>query len=140
MNLSLVWRGGLKFVNGPVGPPIELDSAAANILSPVQTLGYALMGCMGMDVAHMLAKGHHTVAALSIDLTSARAPQPPRRIVSVDLHVSVVGDVPEDAVARAIDLSREKYCSVWHSMRQDIQITTTFTVRPHVGSGPALEP
>ena len=29
---------------------------------------------------------------------------------------------------RAIQLSREKYCSVWHSMRQDIELEVTFTV------------
>ena len=33
------------------------------------------------------------------------------------------------AVQRAIDLSRDKYCSVWHSLRRDIQFETTFEVR-----------
>jgi uncharacterized OsmC-like protein len=33
-------------------------------------------------------------------------------------------------VQRAIDLSREKYCSVWHSLRQDIDMTTAFDVVP----------
>jgi uncharacterized OsmC-like protein len=32
-------------------------------------------------------------------------------------------------VQRAIDLSREKYCSVWHSLRQDIDFRTSFDVR-----------
>ena len=36
------------------------------------------------------------------------------------LTSTVEGEVPADAVERAIALSREKYCSVWHSMRQDI--------------------
>ena len=42
----------------------------------------------------------------------------------------VTGDVPKNQVQRAIDLSREKYCSVWHSMRQDIVFTTTHDVHP----------
>jgi uncharacterized OsmC-like protein len=33
-------------------------------------------------------------------------------------------------VERAIALSHEKYCSVWHSLRQDIALTTTFHVSP----------
>ena len=37
----------------------------------------------------------------------------------------MTGSVPPAAVERAIDLSREKYCSVWHSMRQDIELATT---------------
>ena len=46
------------------------------------------------------------------------------------LQVTVEGDVPADAVARALALSHEKYCSVWHSMRQDIVFTTTHDVHP----------
>ena len=128
MNQNLVWRGNLKFGSGPGEPPIELDSAAPGVVSPVQTLGYAVMACMGMDVVHMLKKGHHDLKALSVRLNATRAPEPPRRITSIDVHFDVSGDVPDDALARAIDLSREKYCSVWHSLRQDIQLTTTFRV------------
>ena len=35
-------------------------------------------------------------------------------------------DAPDDQIARAIALSHDKYCSVWHSMRQDIAFTTSF--------------
>ena len=38
--------------------------------------------------------------------------------------------VPPAAVERAIALSREKYCSVWHSLRQDIQLSTAFDITP----------
>jgi len=38
--------------------------------------------------------------------------------------------VPTSRIDRAIKLSREKYCSVWHSMRQDIPLTVTYTVTP----------
>jgi len=33
-------------------------------------------------------------------------------------------------VERAIALSRDKYCSVWHSLREDIELTSTFDVTP----------
>jgi uncharacterized OsmC-like protein len=46
--------------------------------------------------------------------------------VSVDF--TVTGAVPKDQIQRAIDLSHEKYCSVWHSMRQDIPFETRFSV------------
>jgi len=47
----------------------------------------------------------------------------------VSLHFEVTGAVPPDRVERAIALSRETYCSVWHSMRPDIAFTTSFSVR-----------
>ena len=40
----------------------------------------------------------------------------------------MIGNLPADQIQRAIDLSREKYCSVWHSMRQDIELNVTFEV------------
>jgi uncharacterized OsmC-like protein len=45
-----------------------------------------------------------------------------------DVEFAVAGDVPKDQIQRAIDLSHEKYCSVWHSMRQDIAFDTRFSV------------
>jgi putative redox protein len=50
--------------------------------------------------------------------------------VKVDLHFAVRGSVPADRVERAITLSRERYCSVWHSLRPDIAFTTSFEVSP----------
>ena len=50
--------------------------------------------------------------------------------MKVDLRFSVRGPVPADRVERAIALSREKYCSVWHSLRPDIAFTTSFEVTP----------
>lgn len=130
MKLSLVWKGGLRFANGAAGPPIELDSAAAGVVSPVQALGYALTACMAMDVAHALEKGRHRVEAMDVAFDASRAQKHPRRLETVHLHFDISGDVPEAAVERAIDLSRTTYCSVWASLRQDIQLTVTFTVRP----------
>ena len=54
----------------------------------------------------------------------------PHRLLQVVLHFTIEGDVPADLVERAIRLSREKYCSVWHSMRQDIDFRVTFDLVP----------
>ena len=65
-----------------------------------------------------------------VTFTGTRAEQPPRRFLQIELLFDVHGAVPPDAVERAIALSREKYCSVWHSFRQDIALSTTFQVTP----------
>jgi len=84
----------------------------------------ALAGCMAMDVAHILTRSRHTFHALTAHLVADRAEDDPRRILRVAIRFAVEGNVPQDAVERAIALSREKYCSVWHSMRQDIALET----------------
>lgn len=84
---------------------------------------------MATDVVDVLLKGRLPLKALSARLDGQRAGQDPRRLVSLSLHFSVTGEVPDDRVERAIALSREKYCSVWHSLRQDIDFQTSFEVR-----------
>jgi putative redox protein len=81
---------------------------------------------MAMDLAHILQRGRHPFTGIRGELTGERAQEDPHRLTSVTLHFEVSGAVPNDAVQRAIDLSRDKYCSVWHSLRQDIGLTVTF--------------
>src|SRR3954467_15287684 len=97
-----------------------LDSAGKAGPSPVQALAFALAGCMGMDVVHILKKGRHDLRGLAVSLVAARAQEDPHSIVGVDALFKVTGNVPPEQVQRAIDLSHEKYCSVWHTLRQDI--------------------
>ena len=126
--LELVWEHDLVLGGRSGNASITLDSASVAGPSPVQALGFALAGCMAMDVVHVLRKGRHDLKGLKVALTAERASADPHRITSVKLEYTVNGDVPKDAVQRALDLSRDKYCSVWHSMRQDIPLDATFTI------------
>ena len=109
---------------------MTLDSAGVAGPSPVQALGFALAGCMTTDVAYILTKGRQPFRALRSQLVADRAPEDAHRFVRVRLHFTVTGAVPSEAVERAIALSHEKYCSVWHSMRQDIAFTTSHELVP----------
>lgn len=124
--IELVWEHDLVFGGRSGDIQMSLDSASLAGPSPMQTLAFALAGCMAMDVVHVLTKGRHDLRGLRADLTGQRAPDEPRRFTAITLHFTITGDAPADKVERAIDLSREKYCSVWHSMRQDIDLTVTY--------------
>lgn len=130
LELDLVWDGGLRFTGTVGGQTVALDGDGRAAVSPVQTLGLALAACMGTDVALILTRGRHPLRALRAHLVAHRAPSDPRRVVSVALRFEVEGAVPPEAVERAIALSREKYCSVWHSLRTDIEFETSFDVVP----------
>jgi putative redox protein len=93
-------------------------------------LGAALAGCMSVDLAHILTRGRHKFTAIRSRLVGQRAPEEPHRFTSVTLHFTVDGPVPVEAIERAIQLSRDKYCSVWHSMRSDIELQVTFELHP----------
>jgi putative redox protein len=128
--VELVWSEGLRFgaTSGATAIVIDGDSAAGP--SPVQLLAMALAGCMSIDVADILRKGRHPLTAFRVTVTGERAPAPPRRLLGVRLRFHVHGAVPQAAVERAIALSRDTYCSVWHSLRQDIELTTEVDIVP----------
>ena len=89
-----------------------------------------LAGCMAIDLADILRKGRHPLTSLEANIVGLRRDEPPHYFTAFTLKFIVGGNVPAHAIDRAINLSREKYCSVWHSLRQDIALTTSYEVRP----------
>lgn len=126
--LTLEWLGDLKFRSGPDSPPIELHSSTPGVVSPMQALAFAAMSCMAMDIAHVLGKGRHDLRALNVTFNGDRAAEPPHRYTMMHLHFDVRGEIEDEVVARAIQLSHDKYCSVSNSLRPDIDFRTTFAV------------
>ena len=128
--IELTWDHDLVFHGRSDNARIVVDSAGGAGPSPVQTLAFALAGCMGMDVVHILRKGRLDLRGLKISLVAERAQQEPHRVTAVTIDFAVTGNVPDAQVQRAIDLSRDKYCSVWHSFRQDIAFSTSVHITP----------
>ena len=126
--LELVWTHDLIMEGRSADATMVLDSAGKEGPSPVQALAFALAGCMGMDVVYILNKGRHDLRGLGLKLVAERSQEDPHRITAVTIDFSVTGPIPREQVQRAIDLSHEKYCSVWHSMRQDIAFQTRFSI------------
>src|SRR5262245_8043489 len=123
---DLEWTQDLQFRATSGTHSLIVDGHSAAGPSPVQLLVIAVAGCMAADVVDILRKGRHPLQGLSSSLQAERAPEAPRRLLSVALHFTVKGAVPPAAIERAISLSRDKYCSVWHSLRQEISLKTSF--------------
>ena len=128
--VSLRWTGDLAFVVRARNHTIVTDGNSETGLSPVELMAAALASCMGTDVAHILAKGRQGLEGLDVEIVADRAEDNPHRFVHVRLHFAVKGEVNSAQLERAIQLSHEKYCSVWHSMRQDIPLECTSSINP----------
>jgi len=126
--VELVWEHDLVFGGRSGSVHMTLDSGSHAGPSPMQSLAFGLAGCMAMDLLHILRKSRFPLKGLKVDLKGHRAGDTPHRFTAIDLHFTVTGEVPDENVQRAIDLSRDKYCSVWQSMRQDIELNVTFKV------------
>ena len=128
--LTLTWQDGLAFTarDEKRGREWVLDGENDAGPSPVILAGSAVAGCMGIDIVHILARGRFEVRALKAEFGGYRAETDPKRYTRIDLHFVVDTNAPGEQIARAIQLSRDKYCSVWQSMRQDIEFSTSYTV------------
>lgn len=125
---SLVWEAGTLLDARAGHGRVALDWDGRTAVSPVQTLVIALASCMAADVVVILTRGRHPLRRMEVRVAGERAAADPRRLLKADIRFAVEGDVADDKVARAIALSRETYCSVWHSLARDIELVTSFAV------------
>ena len=130
IKLHLDWDGELRFSGAIDDTTVHIDGSAKMAPSPVQMLSAALAGCMAIDLVDILAKMRTPADSLRIDLEVERATQTPRRVVAAEMVFTILGDVPEKNVSRAIDMSRKTYCYVWHSLQPDIKFQTAFKLNP----------
>jgi putative redox protein len=128
MTIDLHWDGELQFTGQAGKHEIPIDGATAASASPMQHLAVALAGCMAIDVVHILTRGRHALGSLDATFTGERADAEPRRFTRVGLHFVLATDAEPAVVDRAIQLSRDKYCSVWGSFRQDTELVVTFEI------------
>jgi putative redox protein len=77
---------------------------------------------------HVLQKGRNNLRAMTIRFEGQRAHEHPRRFVAMRLRFVLTGNIQSKQVARAIELSREKYCSVWNSIRPDVELETGYEI------------
>ena len=128
VQVSLEWTHDLVFATrlGERAGPL-IDSEGAEGASPVQALVLALGSCMGVDVVMILQKGRHNLRGLRVTVVGTRADGPPAYVTGYRIEYEVKGPVPEAAIERAIALSRDTYCSVWHSLRPDAPLEVTYT-------------
>jgi len=131
VKLSLDWTGGLAYrATTADGRHVVTDGNSADGFSPVELLAAATAGCMAVDIVHILTKGRQAPASLRVDFTGDRAQTEPHRFLRMALVVRIEGEVGQAQLDRAIQLSRDKYCSVWNTIREDTVLEVTTCIQP----------
>ena len=97
--------------------------------SPMELVLIGTGGCSAYDVISILEKGREPVADVVVELDADRADATPAVFTRIHMHFIVTGrGVNPEKVARAIDLSVEKYCSASAMMAKTAEITHDFEV------------
>jgi putative redox protein len=96
---------------------------------PMETVLAGTAGCTAYDVVLILKRGRHEVSGCQVKVTSERANTDPKVFTKIHMHFIVSGKaLPDSAVARAVQMSHEKYCSASIMLGKTAEITTSFDV------------
>ncbi|MFZ0820732.1 MAG: OsmC family protein [Candidatus Acidiferrales bacterium] len=106
------------------------DAAGATGPKPIELVAVALAGCTAFDVITILRQKHHQrITGYEVLVETDQAERPPQVFTAVRVHHVLTGvDIDKSAVAQAIQISEEKYCSVGAMVKQTAKLETTFAV------------
>ncbi len=97
--------------------------------TPIENLLIAVAGCTAFDVESILRKKRQDVTEYQVEITGHRREEHPRAFIGFDIKHIVTGrGISEKAVADAIRLSDETYCSVAATVRPTAKIVTTWEI------------
>ena len=98
--------------------------------SPMEFVLLGTGGCSCVDVVHILSKGRADVRDCVVELEADRAETEPKVFTRIHMHFIVTGKgLKPEAVARAIELSAEKYCSASIMLAKTATITHDFEIK-----------
>lgn len=128
---TVKWIGNKSFVGtDSTSHSVVISTPDDGIgVKPSELLLIAVASCSAVDVIEILSKKRMPLSALEINASGEQDSDPPWTFRKIHLHFSVCGKgITEKAVAQAIELSEEKYCSVAATIRATSQITTDFEI------------
>ena len=97
--------------------------------TPLEHLLVAVAGCTAFDVQPILKKKRQDVTDYWVEISGERREEMPRAFIKFNIKLVVHGrNISEKAVADAIALSNEKYCSVAATVKPTAEITTSYEI------------
>lgn len=84
--------------------------------------------CSAYDVVNILRKQREPLESLEVFCTGEQESEPPKRFTHIHLHYQFKGDLDQEKVKKAINLSEEKYCTVLNTLKGSVEITSDWKI------------
>ena len=131
-NASVRYAGDDYFIGTtPSGFPQIMDAKGDrhSAPTPLEMLLVAVAGCTAYDVQSIMEKKRQDVLEYRVEIAGTRADDYPRKFTALHINHIVRGrNISEKALADAIELSDNKYCSVAASVKPTATITTSYEI------------
>lgn len=130
VSIKLNWDGDLKFTGiSSNGHQTKIDGDKESGPTPMEVLLEAIGSCSAVDVVVIMEKVRTPLERLEIKLDGHRHNPEPRYYTDVQIYFDAWGEgINPDKLERAINLSIVKYCSVFHSLRADINFDVGYRI------------
>jgi putative redox protein len=97
--------------------------------SPMELVLIGTGGCSAYDVVSILEKGREPVEDVAVEIDADRADTDPKVFTRIHMHFVITGrGLNEAKVARAIQLSVEKYCSASAMMEKTAKLSHDYEI------------
>lgn len=119
----LNWDSESKFVLND-RDNYQLRVNGAGNIGSADLLTMSLIGCSAYDVVEILEKQRQELHQLKVTAEAQQDDTPPWKFRKIHLRYQVIGKGIElEKAQKAIQLSEEKYCSVYATLRDVVEIT-----------------
>lgn len=135
MKATIKWQDGVCFIGEADsghkltldGPP---DHGGRNLgVRPMEAVLLGAGACTATDVVTILRKARQQVSDCVVKLEAERATEAPKVFTRIHAHFIVSGkSLDPKKVARAIELSAEKYCSATAMLAKTASMTHDFEI------------
>jgi putative redox protein len=109
---------------------VAIDGDGMHGTTPVDLLLEAVAACTAADVVDILKKGRQELRRMTVECSGERREEAPKYVKRLHMTFRMAGDIDPAKAQRAVDLSLEKYCSVFHSLRMDLAVDTDIAIEP----------
>lgn len=135
VSVKMAWKGGVAFEGiGAFGHTIRTDVAKQaggeeSGFKATELLLYGMAACTGVDVVRILQKQRQELTSLEIEVTGHQNEEYPKPFHTIEIVYRAKGkDLSPDKVAKAIELSKGKYCVVSQTVKNETKVTTRYEV------------
>lgn len=98
-------------------------------IKPTELLLIGLAGCSSMDIISILNKKKQIIESYEVIIKGQRASSHPMVFTKINIIYNFKGvNIDEDAIKRAISLSKDKYCSVWAMLQKAADIEYSYNI------------
>ena len=129
MQATVTWQQDMVFTGKTeTGHMVTMDGDNS-APTPMESVLLSVGSCSSIDVVEIMKKARQDITGCRCELTAERAENPPRVFTAIHAKYVVSGNgISEKHLARAVQLSAEKYCSVALMLNKSVEITTSYEI------------